>query len=149
MNTSLHLLSLKKHIHDAKVYQVKLSSQTRALLNAKNRISRKVAANHHYCFQCEQDKQQLRKMALSRVICQMVGEQRYFNYSEISALTQSLNRVTPLSWSIELFNGGAWIYSPYNHIMPAMTFYVSSDGIYRLSSFSLNINRGNSRIMVN
>ena len=148
MNTSMRLLSFKKHIHDAKVNQAQLSCQTRALLDAKMVIGRKVNACYQYRMQCEQDKKQLRAMALSKIVVQDTGSQRYFNYAEIAALAETLNTSSTLSWSIALFNGGVWIKTSFNRLIPALTFYVTASGKYKLSSFSLNINRGDNRVMV-
>ena len=104
--------------------------------------------NRQYTALCERDKVQLRAVGFSQRVCDRVGDQRFFNYSDLQLLEELLNTATELPWSITLFNGGAWINTKFNHLVPALVFHITSSGKYKLSLFSLNINRGDNRVMI-
>ncbi|PSU44845.1 hypothetical protein C9J12_25465 [Photobacterium frigidiphilum] len=122
--------------------------QTSRLLLAKNRINKKLTMSRQYNVLCENDKVQLRAMGISQLVCDRVGAQRFYDYSELQLLEDSLNTVTEIPWSITLFNGGAWVNARFHRLVPALVFHITASGKYKLSLFSLNINRGDNRVMM-
>jgi hypothetical protein len=122
--------------------------QVNGLLLAKKKINKQLTMSRQYTALCERDKVQLRAMSISQLVCDRVGEQRFYDYSDLQLLEGSLNTLTELPWSITLFNGGAWINTKFNRLVPALVFYITSSGKYKLSLFSLNINRGGNCAMM-
>ncbi|MEH6533532.1 MAG: hypothetical protein V7735_19600 [Photobacterium frigidiphilum] len=122
--------------------------QVNGLLLAKNKINKQLTMSRQYTALCERDKVQLRAMGISQRVCDRVGEQRFYHYSDLQLLEESLNTATELPWSITLFNGGAWINTKFNRLVPALVFHITSSGKYKLSLFSLNINRGGNCVMM-
>lgn len=104
--------------------------------------------SRQYNVLCERDKVQLRAMGISKLVCDRVGEQRFYDYSDLQLLEISLNTATEIPWTITLFNGGAWVNARFNHLVPALVFHITASGKYKLSLFSLNINRGDNRVMM-
>ncbi|MGF1868379.1 hypothetical protein [Photobacterium indicum] len=122
--------------------------QVNGLLLAKNKINKRLTMSRQYTALCERDKVQLRAMGISQRVCDRVGDQHFYHYSDLQLLEESLNIATELPWSITLFNGGAWINTRFNRLVPALVFHITSSGKYKLSLFSLNINRGDNRVMM-
>ncbi|WP_227876522.1 hypothetical protein [Photobacterium frigidiphilum] len=118
------------------------------LLLAKKRINQKLTVSRQYRLLCEHDKVQLRAMGISKLVCDRVGEQRFYDYSDLQLLEMSLNTATEIPWTITLFNGGAWVNARFNHLVPALVFHITASGKYKLSLFSLNINRGDNRVVI-
>ncbi|MGF1878472.1 hypothetical protein L4D77_24700 [Photobacterium frigidiphilum] len=122
--------------------------QVNGLLLAKKKINKQLTMSRQYGLLCEQDKVQLRAMGISQCVCDKVGNQRFYDYSELQLLENALNSETEIPWSITLFNGGAWVNARFNRLVPALVFHITSSGKYKLSFFSLNINRGDNRVMM-
>lgn len=122
--------------------------QVNGLLLAKKKINKQLTMSRQYTALCERDKVQLRAMGISQRVCDRVGDQRFYHYNDLQLLEESLNIATELPWSITLFNGGAWINTRFNRLVPALVFYITSSGKYKLSLFSLNINRGDKRVIM-
>jgi hypothetical protein len=122
--------------------------QVNGLLLAKKKINKQLIMSRQYTALCERDKVQLRAMGISQLVCDRIGDQRFYDYSDLQLLEESLNTETALPWSITLFNGGAWINTKFNRLVPALVFHITSSGKYKLSLFSLNINRGDNRVMM-
>ncbi|MGF1873406.1 hypothetical protein [Photobacterium indicum] len=122
--------------------------QVNGLLLAKKKINKQLTMSRQYTALCERDKVQLRAMGISQRVCDRVGDQRFYNYNDLQLLEESLNIAAELLWSIKLFNGGAWINTRFNRLVPALVFHITSSGKYKLSLFSLNINRGDNRVMM-
>jgi hypothetical protein len=122
--------------------------QVNGLLLAKKKINKQLTMSRQYTALCERDKVQLRAMGFSQRVCDRVGDQRFYHYSDLQLLEESLNIATELPWSITLFNGGAWINTRFNRLVPALVFHITSSGKYKLSLFSLNINRGDNRVIM-
>ncbi|WP_227876516.1 hypothetical protein [Photobacterium frigidiphilum] len=122
--------------------------QVNGLLLAKKKINKQLTMSRQYTALCERDKVQLRAMGIGQRVCDRVGDQRFYHYSDLQLLEESLNIATELPWSITLFNGGAWINTKFNRLVPALVFHITSSGKYKLSLFSLNINRGDNRVIM-